>query len=503
MRDSSSPMTSVKSTLWLSAVCSLILLLSTCVVFAEQARPPRRPTPSRGLLHRLGLEAPVNAATATALAAAMGVPSTDLAAADLGTSDPNGVGVGTVPLGRFFPTQGSTFAILSTGLASDAATPNTSPSLSTTLAGLNNSQGNDMVRLKLTLKPPAGAQCLAFDFAFFSEEFPEFVGTEFNDVFLAELRSSNFTIVGSDVVAPNNFAVDVAGNLISVNTVFGVTANTQTTYDGATPLLRAVAKLQPSDFPQVDLFLSIMDLGDSIYDSAVFLDNFAWQFNADCASGAGLADRIISPQSGFITRNGTFDLVVFAPPPVVGASATLNGVDVTGPLSACILGTRVDGKGHTLRCPGLSGALLQAVFGPGPYVLTVTLHFNDGSSATESATWEIPGTSPPALAVSPGSTFYASTQHWDLVVIVGISGSGIASASATFDNTDVTGIVVSCINQNPTEILGGGAAFAVRCPVSGAQFSPGPHVLAISVQFGDGTSAFESVTWHTRAITEP
>src|SRR3546814_7321960 len=51
-----------------------------------------------------------------------------------------------------FPTAGSSFAILSTGLADDVDLPDDSESHSTELNGLNNSQGEDLVQLDLLLQ---------------------------------------------------------------------------------------------------------------------------------------------------------------------------------------------------------------------------------------------------------------------------------------------------------------------------------------------------------------
>ena len=98
--------------------------------------------------------------------------------------------------------------------------------------------------LKIDLNVPAGVNCLSsFDFRYLSEEYPEFVGSAFNDAFIAELDNSTWTTNGSDIDAPNNFAFDPANNEISINAA-GVTSMTSgfavgTTYDGATPRLRA------------------------------------------------------------------------------------------------------------------------------------------------------------------------------------------------------------------------------------------------------------------------
>jgi murein DD-endopeptidase MepM/ murein hydrolase activator NlpD len=176
-----------------------------------------------------------------------------------------------------FPTEGNSFAAISSGNAENAPLPNNSGSLSTVLSGLNNNQGNDMVQLTLELEVPSGAEYWAVDWRFLSEEYPEWVGSRYNDAFLIETPSSTFTISGSDIVAPNNVATDPSGELVTVNTVGAVgmsAANSMgTTYDGATETFTTLAPI-PSGANTVTIVFSVMDLGDSIYDTTVFLDNF-------------------------------------------------------------------------------------------------------------------------------------------------------------------------------------------------------------------------------------
>ena len=44
--------------------------------------------------------------------------------------------------------------------------------------------------MRIRVHVPKGANCLSFRFKFLSEEFPEFVGTEYNDAFIAEVDHS-------------------------------------------------------------------------------------------------------------------------------------------------------------------------------------------------------------------------------------------------------------------------------------------------------------------------
>ncbi|MDX1521408.1 MAG: choice-of-anchor L domain-containing protein [Anaerolineae bacterium] len=248
----------------------------------------------------------ITTVSATAMAEAMGIAPADLVKASIGTSDPEGTGVSDDVL-NVFPKEGETFTILSTGLAKSAADPDTNndevPRMgvisdgdkSHQLGGLTNSAGHDLVQFTLELTPPAGTTSLSFDFAFFSEEFPDFIDSAFNDVFVAELAAAPFTselmVSGNTVVAPANIAFDPDNQLMSVNAAFGFSEanpnpDTGTTYDGTSGLLRATGCLPP-ELPTgtVVLILSVTDLGDSLLDTSVFLDNFQWGNPAECRSG--------------------------------------------------------------------------------------------------------------------------------------------------------------------------------------------------------------------------
>lgn len=189
-------------------------------------------------------------------------------------------------LGSFMPTSSSTFGIVSTGTADDASQPNNEENLSTEhgpgFSKIVGSEPYDLAQLIMTMTAPAGTNCMGFDFVFYSDEFPEFIGTEFNDTFTAELGSSNLSISGNDVVAPNNFVRDPNNDFITVNNAFGVSSanSAGTTYDGATPLLRTQTPINSTQ--PVVLILSVMDLGDSIYDSSTFIDNIRFTTTDNC-----------------------------------------------------------------------------------------------------------------------------------------------------------------------------------------------------------------------------
>lgn len=177
-----------------------------------------------------------------------------------------------------FPLNGPDYAVLSSGDATAADDDNNQEDSSAENDGDGDGHGskvNDLVTLRIDLDVPESRNCLTLDIRFLTEEFSEFIGSGFNDAFLAELDPSediNFQVADSgEVTAPANFAFDPDGEVVTVNAV-GTSADNAlgTTYDGATPILRATTPITPGAH---SLYLSIYDVNDSLYDSSVFVDN--------------------------------------------------------------------------------------------------------------------------------------------------------------------------------------------------------------------------------------
>lgn len=190
-----------------------------------------------------------------------------------------------------FPRQGKSFAILSTGCAHLAIAKNNSGSSGCRDGGVKTRGARDVTIWRIRVKVPQGANCLSFRFKFLSEEFPEFVGTEYNDAFIAELdHSPSWDASGNQsptISAPDDFATTRNGNdIISVNAA-GVAkvskgAAKGTTYDAATGKLRASTPVKPG---YRLLYLSLFDQGDRQWDSAVFIDRLLVRHSSNCKSG--------------------------------------------------------------------------------------------------------------------------------------------------------------------------------------------------------------------------
>jgi hypothetical protein len=190
-------------------------------------------------------------------------------------------GVFDTPL-TFFPSgSDDQYAVLSTGYVADIPKPGTKASSNLLGDKVRGDTDFDVTIWEIGLEAPLDVDCLSFDLQFLSEEYPEYVGRIYNDAFIAELDISDWTTDYTTIIAPNNFAFDSLGNVISVNSVVGFAAGNGagTAFDmtgddpnngGATGKLSVYSPITPG--PHM-LYFSIFDQVDLLYDSAVFIDN--------------------------------------------------------------------------------------------------------------------------------------------------------------------------------------------------------------------------------------
>ncbi len=201
--------------------------------------------------------------------------------------------VSTEPLAGF-PRKGKSYAIMTSGCAQLADHHRYAGRPGCKDNGVPLRGTRDLNIVRLVVRVPRSANCLSFRFRYLSQEYPTFVGSQYNDGFIAELDYTSWSsgLSGpSDphISAPHDFAKDAHGNIITINSA-GPEAFTKanaagTTYGGATRVLRASTRVTPGTH---SLFLSIFDQGDKSYDSAVFLDNLTINHQASCQSGVAV-----------------------------------------------------------------------------------------------------------------------------------------------------------------------------------------------------------------------
>lgn len=148
----------------------------------------------------------------------------------------------------------------------------------------------DATTLRIDLAIPEGTNCLAgLDFRFYSDEYPDYVGSAYNDAFVAEFGKTTWEIEGVEVSAPRNFAFDELGNPVTINAAGPYTINAENAeglYGGATEILRASTPVLSGT---TSLYLSIFDQGDGVLDSTVLIDRIEFTSVVDpaqqCSAG--------------------------------------------------------------------------------------------------------------------------------------------------------------------------------------------------------------------------
>ena len=197
------------------------------------------------------------------LSNAMSIPSGDIVYQSLSAD----VSATAVPsnLGIIYPTDGSTMAELYTGMVGIG--PQTGTDL-----GIYGESG-DRTTFTVQLHVPSTANSMMFDFYFLSAEYPEYVNSDYNDKFEANISGTAYS---------GNAATDSLGNQVDVNSAFFTVTQSAdlqgTMFDGGlgggTGWLTMIVPVNPND--TVTVSFTIYDVADGIYDSMVLLDNFEW-----------------------------------------------------------------------------------------------------------------------------------------------------------------------------------------------------------------------------------
>ncbi len=150
---------------------------------------------------------------------------------------------------------------------------------------LGGGDAEDKMWFSFELKAPAiadgdiaDANGYTFDFAYFSAEFPEFVDSTFNDIFVVWQDSEEYTgnvtfINGQPLTVTALWPVDFDGTdpeLVGT----GFEDDFFFSDAGATGWYKATGGVKPGE--TFTLAFSIFDMGDSDYDTTAILDNWQW-----------------------------------------------------------------------------------------------------------------------------------------------------------------------------------------------------------------------------------
>jgi hypothetical protein len=132
---------------------------------------------------------------------------------------------------------------------------------------------NDLIWFQFSSQVPGGTHGFSIDFAYFSEEFPEYVGTTFNDMLVvwsnSETYTGNLCFVDDQpctvtALWPTQFQNNDPPEL----------EGTGFSFDGATGWFQIKGSAEPLELLQ--LSFAVFDMGDHAFDTHVLLDNFQW-----------------------------------------------------------------------------------------------------------------------------------------------------------------------------------------------------------------------------------
>ena len=104
------------------------------------------------------------------------------------------------------------------------------------------------------------------------------------------------------------------------------------------------------------------------------------------------------------------------------------------------------------------------------------------------------------VTISPASGILATTQNFDVMILLEAPGLSVVGLLATLDGGDVTPSLLACAVSGT--LLAGGQTF--RCPgLTGGALGAGMHTLSVTFSLSDGSQVNDSVAWEVRENTEP
>ena len=198
-------------------------------------------------------------------------------------------------LGIMSPTDGPTFALISTGIAGDTPVTtnenNPGDERGTWFAaGGINAYPRDDATLTMILQVPAHMHYIYYDVQFFSAEYPEWVGTVYNDKltitvdspskgtseYIIDINSGYFVLDSNGITGTGFDLFAQSGNPGEVDWV-DTTPRTPGADAGASDLVPIGGLSHPiSPHEQITVTIDIHDTGDNILDSAAFIDNLVF-----------------------------------------------------------------------------------------------------------------------------------------------------------------------------------------------------------------------------------
>ena len=400
--------------------------------------------------------------------------------------------------------------VLSTGLA-DVGTSNTSDARSGTSSGAGDADldalgagaTRDATVLEFDVTPNAGT--LFFNYVFASDEYNEYVYGGVNDVFGFFVTKAGETTKANCAVLADGPDADTLPDPVSVDTINGgnpfgdANASHPELYrnndlsdggtipaepDGFTKVLQCEAAVVPNQANH--LKLAISDVGDTIYDSWVFL-----QANSISTSPEVCGDGIDNDGNGQVDEGCAVNH-----PPTASAGGPYSGAEGS---AIAVSGTASDQDGdavtHTWSATPVSGvdAGAACTFADASALSTTVTCTDDGTwklTLTASDGNNPPVSSDATLTVANANPSTSITSPADMT----IRNVGQAVAVSATESDPGSNDVLSCTISWGDGTSGAGTSSGGTCTGSHTYAAAGTYDITVTVSDDDGGSASATVT---------
>jgi uncharacterized repeat protein (TIGR01451 family) len=228
-------------------------------------------------------------------------------------------------LGTIIPTDGTTFAFFSTGIA--GANPVTTNSIDPgdergTWYKSKFGHPRDEAELTMILTVPSYMHYLYYDVQFFSTEYPEYIGSKYNDVLTITVVSpsqgttqysfdvnSGYFILDSLYIPGTGFDIFAqSGDPADVDWV-GTNPIDQGADAGASDIIPIGGNTHPvSPNEQITVTINIKDDGDNQFDSAAFIDNL--RFTGYAKTEIIGRKYVVDKNGGMVESNDTIEYTI-------------------------------------------------------------------------------------------------------------------------------------------------------------------------------------------------
>jgi Ca2+-binding RTX toxin-like protein len=398
---------------------------------------------------------------------------------------------------------------LSTGKVSDLNSANTG-NKSTSFSSTGSGGVFDPVKLKIEFDADSSASQVFFEYIFGSEEFIDYSGSSVNDAFTLKLNGVNLAkLSNGSAVTINNLTpsqTPSTWNSDYINNPIGTgPLQDKVTLDGYTKNLQFIGSLIASGHNVLEIQLN--DVGDSAFDSAVFLKGGSLGVTNPALVSATINITDNDPnQPPVVQGNKTITLLedaatsslgITAPTDVDSQTSTITVTGLpTGSKGAVYLagGTTLVTNGQLLTATQLTGLVFAPALNANGSAGSFSYSVSDGTSTVSQAI---------ALTITPvndpligSSTAILSAGTEDNSYIV--TAAQLLTGFSDVDTTDV--IALANLTANHGTVVNNGNGTYTITPATNYN---GLVTLTYDVTSGSDTLIAQTQTFSLAAVNDP